>query len=177
MKKYKNTPASGEQRDVSGFEFQYEVSAYLILKSLKEKKLKWVKFIDPQAGRVDDFQINTSGTINAYQIKKSSSQNYISFTQVLSSSKGHSIINQLANGWKQLKSNHAEDIKVWFLTNMSPSRNDRLFERDNRRKTSFHRQRAKKAKARLAPRPRPPVETSGDVIKQYYYQRFLEKIK
>ena len=42
---------------------------------------------------------------------------------------------------------------------------------------SFHRQRAKKAKARLAPRPRPPVETSGDVIKQYYYQRFLEKIK
>ena len=137
MNKYRNTPASGEQRAVSGFEFQYEVSAYLILKSLKENRLKWVKFIDPQAGRVDDFQINISGTINAYQIKKSSSENYISFTQLVSSSQGHSIINQLANGWKQLKSNHKENIKVWFLTNMSPSKNDRLFEQGNCREKSF----------------------------------------
>ena len=137
MKKYINTPASGEQRAVSGFEFQYEVSAYLILKSLKQKKLKWVKFIDPQAGRMDDFQINISGTISAYQIKKSSSENYISFNQVVSSSQDYSIINQLADGWKQLKNNHEEDIKVCFLTNMSPSKNDRLCEQGDRRRKSF----------------------------------------
>ena len=127
MKKYRNTPASGEQRAVSGFEFQYEVSAYLILKSLKKGELKWIKFLDPQAGRTDDFQINASGTINAYQIKKSGSENYISFRQIVSSSQNHSIINQLANGWKRLKRSHKENIKVWFLTNMSPSKNDRLF--------------------------------------------------
>ncbi len=98
----------------------------MILKALKDRSLKWVKFIDPKAGRLDDFQINVSGTIKAYQIKKSDSENYISFNQTVSSSQGQSIINQLANGWKSLKSEHRENIKACFLTNMSPSKNDSL---------------------------------------------------
>ena len=130
--------ASGEKRAISGYHFQYKSTAYLIIKYLKQQKLKWVKFIDPQAEQLDDLQLNISDVIHAYQMKWSESSNYLSFNQIISSSHNKpSIIKQLAEGWKKLREKYGDNIKVYFLTNMSPSKNDNLFQNDGDQRKAF----------------------------------------
>ena len=129
-------PALGEKRAISGYNFQYKSTAHLILKYLKKKQLKWIKLIDPQAGKVDDLQINISGTIYAYQMKWRS-KGYLSFKEITSSSNNKpSIINQLADGWRKLKRQEV-NVKVCFLTNMSPSKDDKLFQNNSGQTKSF----------------------------------------
>ena len=124
MKKNKQSPASGEQSAIRGYRFQYEVAARLIIQYLRQKKLKWIKFIDPIAGHLDDIQLNISGTVYAYQVKYSHSSTYISFKQIFAGD--NSLIFQLANGWKRLKKEN-NSVKVCFLTNREPSINDRVY--------------------------------------------------
>ena len=138
-KKQKKTisPAQGEKRAISGYNFQYESTAYLILKYLKKKQLKWITLIDPKAGRVDDLQLNISGTIYAYQMKWGS-RSYLSFKEITSSVNDKpSIINQLADGWKRLREQDECNIKVCLLTNMSPSKDDNLLQNNGSQKKSF----------------------------------------
>jgi len=54
-----NAPSEGERRAVSGYRYQYRISAYLILKALRKGDLKWIRVADPDAGRVDDFQLGS----------------------------------------------------------------------------------------------------------------------
>lgn len=132
------SPAFGEKGAISGYNFQYESTAYLIIKYLKKRQLKWVKFIDPEAGRLDDLQLNVSDVIYAYQMKWSGSSNYLSFNQIsFSSHNKPSIIKQLTEGWKKLRNQHGNNIKVCFLTNMSPSKNDNLFQNNESQKKAF----------------------------------------
>ena len=135
--KIKTSSALGEKNAVSGYYFQYKSATYLIIKYLKKKQLEWVQFIDPEAGKVDDLQLNISNVIHAYQMKWSESSNYISLSQILSSSHNESIIKQLAEGWKKLRKQYGNDIKVCFLTNMSPSKQDSLIKNSEGQKKSF----------------------------------------
>lgn len=48
-------PAEGERRAVIGLFAQYRISASLILLSLRDQTLEWIRVADPKAGRVDDF--------------------------------------------------------------------------------------------------------------------------
>src|SRR5215813_293998 len=62
-------PAEGERRAMSGYYPQYHISASLILRSLREENLQWIRIADPQAGRVDDLQIGSQSRIDAFQVK------------------------------------------------------------------------------------------------------------
>ena len=47
-KQKKVTPSAlGEKRATSGYHFQYKNAAYLIIKYLKKRQLKWVQRVNP----------------------------------------------------------------------------------------------------------------------------------
>jgi hypothetical protein len=62
-------PALGERAALAGYVPQYEVAAALLLRALTEERMEWLALLDPQAGRLDDFQLGTPGRLDAYQIK------------------------------------------------------------------------------------------------------------
>src|SRR6266540_3513535 len=62
-------PASGERAALAGYVPQYEVAAGLLLRSLTEESLEWLAVLDPEAGRLDDFQLATPGYLDAFQVK------------------------------------------------------------------------------------------------------------
>ena len=126
-KNTRHSPAQGEINAISGYRFQYQIASALILKSLKDRSLYWVKFVDHSAETLDDIQLNINGTIHAYQVKLCQSSGYITFKGLTSSSSGTSIIRQLSEGWKKLKSNNdSTNIVVHFLTNQLPSISDNI---------------------------------------------------
>ncbi len=65
----RTNPADGERRAVRGLRAQYRVAAELIYNALLDENLEWIRVADPEAGRVDDFQIAIPGKLDAYQIK------------------------------------------------------------------------------------------------------------
>ncbi len=67
--KIKEEPAWGERNAVTGYYPQYRVSAGLIIRGLRAENLRWVAVADPQAQRVDDFQIATDNRLDAYHFK------------------------------------------------------------------------------------------------------------
>ena len=92
-------PADGERNAIGGFVPQYRISASLILRQLREKNLKWIKIADPEAGRVDDFQMCGHSQVDAYQVKWSKyPDNFTLNDLVKGSSKEPSLILQLADG-------------------------------------------------------------------------------
>ena len=109
-------PAEGERRAVSGYHHQYRTSACLILRSLMNRQLEWIRVADPTAGRVDDLQIGSPGRIDAYQVK--SGQYGGSFTfNGLTTPQGEAppLIAQLAQGWRTLKRQNPESRAVVHL--------------------------------------------------------------
>ena len=66
---HSTNPADGERRAMIGYYPQYTVSASIVLKALMDKTLEWIKVADPEAGRVDDFQLGSHNRIDAFQIK------------------------------------------------------------------------------------------------------------
>jgi hypothetical protein len=56
-------PASGERAALAGYVPQYEVAAGLLLRSLTEESLEWLAVLDPEAGRLDDFQLAAPGRL------------------------------------------------------------------------------------------------------------------
>lgn len=62
-------PGEGERRAAGGYHPQYLVCAKFILHALKQRDLEWIRVADPDAGRVDDVQIETTARIDAYQVK------------------------------------------------------------------------------------------------------------
>ena len=56
-------PGDGERRAIVGFYGQYNVAANVILKSLHQEGLEWVRVADPLAGSVDDLQIGSQGSV------------------------------------------------------------------------------------------------------------------
>ena len=62
-------PAEGERRAIGGYYPQYRISASLILRSLRDGSLQWIRIADPEAGRIDDFQIGRQSRVDAFQMK------------------------------------------------------------------------------------------------------------
>lgn len=105
-----NRPSSsGERAAIIGYSVQYRIAAEIIYSSLTAGELEWIALADPDAGRVDDIQIATSGRLDAYQVKWGEQIGSLSFNDltsgkgdaILTASKG--LIGQLAGGWHKLK--------------------------------------------------------------------------
>ncbi|AXV36823.1 MAG: hypothetical protein CIT01_00715 [Methanobacterium sp. BRmetb2] len=112
-------PAEGERRAIGGYFNQYEVSAYIILKSFLNDSLDWIKVADPDAKHVDDFQICKGARLDAFQMKWSHYTRSFSFNDLIKKRKNApSLIVQLAEGWKNFNKKYPEmKIAVHLITN------------------------------------------------------------
>ncbi len=116
-------PAEGERRAISGYYPQYQVAAALILKTLREGRLDWIRMADPEAGRVDDFQIASGTHLDAYQVKWSQHPGTITFSNLVDGTvNAPSLIAQLADGWKRLRVRSGSlHVRVHLVSNDLPS--------------------------------------------------------
>ena len=118
------TPASGERRAIGGYYPQYRIAAFLTLRALREENLEWIRVADPEAGRVDDFQIGMRGRVDAFQVKWPRYADPITFRQLTGQD---GLITQLGDGWKRLRGLHPRSrVVVHLVTNQTPSVNDNV---------------------------------------------------
>lgn len=102
-------PADGERAARIGYEAQDKRAANLIYNILVEGRLEWLKIADPKAGRIDDIQIaTTDGELHAFQVKWAETAQTITFAEITRSGKVPSLIAQLADGWRRLKTQHPD---------------------------------------------------------------------
>ena len=98
-------PAEGERIAIGGYGEQYRASAYLILHALQKQTLERIRLADPAAGRVDDFQLERAGQIDAYQFKWSRYRGKFSLADLQATGEsGPPLIQQLADGSARLRS-------------------------------------------------------------------------
>ena len=116
-------PGDGERRAIGGFYSQYHVAANVILKSLHEDGLEWVRLADPLAGRVDDLQIGSQGRVDAYQVKWSQYPGAFTFLDLTTGNDNTpNLMSQLAQGWSDLRERHnLSRVVVHLVTNEYPS--------------------------------------------------------
>ena len=121
-------PAEGERSASVGYYNQYKFCASLTLRNLHEGQLQWIKIADPEANRVDDFQIDSPHSVDAFQVKWSTFPGSFTFSNLTSKNNNSpSIIAQLADGWKRLQEAYpGSRIVVHLITNDNPSVNDTL---------------------------------------------------
>lgn len=65
-------PGEGERNALAGFVPQYKIFAAEILRALHRRALVAVSIADPEAGRLDDIQVELADRIDAFQVKWSS---------------------------------------------------------------------------------------------------------
>ena len=118
-------PAEGERRAVGGLRPQYLLSAARTVDCLRNGRRDWVRVADPEAGRVDDFQVADPSSVNAYQFKWSAHQGNFSFSDLKHSEDGKpSLIAQLLDGWRKLRQLHStKRVRVHLATNDLASTN------------------------------------------------------
>jgi hypothetical protein len=103
---YSKKPADGERNARIGYEAQDKRAANLIYDILIQGRLDCFKIADPDAGRVDDIQITTiDGELHAYQVKWSETVEPFPFATFI---RPDGLIKQLADGWRQLKSDNPD---------------------------------------------------------------------
>lgn len=121
-------PAEGERRAVSGFRHQYEMAASIILPYLRDGTLKWIRIADPEAGRVDDFQVGSESRVDAFQVKWSQFGGPFTFNDLVREGPhSPSLLRQLADGWTRLRGAHpGQRVVVHLVTNQVPSVHDRV---------------------------------------------------
>ena len=108
MKRASSTPAKGERRALIGFVPQYRLCAELTLAALVKGRLKWIKLLSDEAGRIDDFLIASQGRLDAYQVKYGEQPRTYTLNELLApqkkknGEKGASWLQQLADGWRLL---------------------------------------------------------------------------
>ena len=106
---------------MGGYHPQYLVAASLLLTHLRDGRLQIIRLADPDAGRVDDFQIESLARIDAYQMKWEGYPGAFSFSNLLA------LFPDLAEGWKALRARYpSHRIVVHLVTNRYPSVNDRV---------------------------------------------------
>ncbi|HEY3567176.1 MAG TPA: ATP-binding protein [Thermoanaerobaculia bacterium] len=116
-------PASGERRAAGGLRAQYKVASFLTYEALLNGILESVRVADPEAGRVDDFQLLTPGRLDAYSVKWESHPEPFTLNKLISPSEDKpSLIAQLADGWSRLRARDSNrHIVVHLVTNAYPS--------------------------------------------------------
>ena len=119
----RTSPSQGERNALRGFGYQFRVAATVTHRSLREDSLEWVRIADPNAERVDDFQLGTQGRVDAYQIKSNRSGAAFTYKTLTNENDGKpSLIAQLASGWRILKNtNSTNRVVVHLVTDQSPS--------------------------------------------------------
>lgn len=117
--KIQEEPAHGERNAITGYYSQYRISASITISKLRTQNLRWIAVADPQAKRVDDFQIATDNCVDAYQFKWSRFPGTFSYNDLITGDDASpSLIKQLAEGWKHLqKLNPSARIVVHLITN------------------------------------------------------------
>ena len=128
MRKIGVAPAEGERRAVSGFLHQYRVAASIILPHMRDGTLKWIRISDPEAGRVDDFQLGSESRVDADQVKWSQFSGPFTFNDLVREARpSPSLLRQLADGWTRLRATHnGQHIVVHLVTNQTPSVHDKV---------------------------------------------------
>ena len=118
-----SAPGEGERRAIGGYYAQYRTSASLVLQKLRGGRLEWIRVADPEAGRVDDLQIGSSGRVDAYQVKSAQYGRPFTFRDlVVSQSDAPALIQQLAQGWLALRQKYPQSrIVVHLVTNQVAS--------------------------------------------------------
>jgi len=116
-------PSEGERRAAGGLYYQYRVAAYVVLRNLKERSLKWIRVADPAAGRVDDFVCGSDAGVDGYQMKSALYGGSFTFRDLVVSKKGAPpLIAQLAGGWETLREVYpGRRVRVHLITNEGPS--------------------------------------------------------
>ncbi len=119
-------PAQGERAAMGGYYAQYLLAAELILRRLDEGRLEWVRLADPEAGRLDDFQIATPNRLDAYQFKWGRFPETLTYNDLTREGKAEGdggarrppLITQLAEGWRDLRrANPARRVVAHLTTN------------------------------------------------------------
>src|SRR6266567_293789 len=101
------SPGEGERRAIGGYYPQYRIAASLILRHLQNDSLQWIRLADPEAGRVDDFQIGSQARVDAFQVKWHMYGDNFTFNDLKAPSGGDpSLISQLADGWQRLRAKY-----------------------------------------------------------------------
>jgi hypothetical protein len=106
---------------MGGYHPQYLAVASLILTHLRDGRLQKIRLADPDAKRVDDFQLQSLARIDAYQMKWEGYPSAFTFRDLLA------ILPDLAEGWKALRARYpTHRVVVHLVTNRHPSVNDTL---------------------------------------------------
>jgi hypothetical protein len=132
------SPADGERNAISGYYPQYRLAAIEMLRLLRADQLAFIRMADPNAGRVDDFQVGTASRLDGFQVKWSQNPGSLTLNDLLKSNdNAPSLIRQLADGWMRMKSrNPHHRVVVHLLTNDHPSV-QRVIETDEQQKERF----------------------------------------
>ena len=122
------SPGAGERRAIGGYQGQYRFAASVVLSTLRDGTLQWIRIADPQAGRLDDLQVATARQVDAYQIKWSRYPGSLTFRDLTTSSaESPPLIAQLADGWKRLRALHGDrQVVVHLVTNDQASVGDEV---------------------------------------------------
>jgi hypothetical protein len=117
--KNQNYPSgNGERGAQLGYYPQYCIAVDKIYKGLLEGTFESISIADPKAGAVDDILIVSTDRVDAYQVKWSEKQGYLSFKDFIYDSTGaDSLFGKLAHGWKIISEKyHVVDTFVHFIT-------------------------------------------------------------
>jgi hypothetical protein len=119
-------PSEGERRAMTGFLPQYELAAWSIMHHLRERTLESIRLGDAEAGRVDDFVILSTNSVDGHSVKWSQNRDTITFKDFTKSrDKAPCLIAQLADGWKKLGSQFpTRRVTVHLVTCDIPSKSD-----------------------------------------------------
>lgn len=134
----KQNPADGERNAISGYYPQYRLAAIEMLRLLRADQLAFIRMADPNAGRVDDFQVGTASRLDGFQVKWSQNPGSFTLNDLLKpNDNAPSLIRQLADGWIRLqRRNPQQRVVVHLLTNDHPSV-QRIIETDEQQKERF----------------------------------------
>lgn len=118
-KPHHTPPSEGERRAIVGYSGQYDVQATITIQHLASRCLTAIRLVDPEAGRLDDFQMLTSGRLDAYQVKWSQYPDRMTWGNLLNPDDGAPpLLRQIADGWIQLRrQNPGLRVVAHLLTN------------------------------------------------------------
>ena len=127
-----NTPsATGEQRALIGYDWQYRNAARLTYDALRSRELQSISLIDPNAGQLDDFIITSGGHTDAYQFKHSRQPGGLTFRSLTSAAANannpdaRSLISDIATSWDSMQS-QIPGLHAHLVTNRPASAHDKL---------------------------------------------------
>jgi hypothetical protein len=113
--------SQGEWAAIVGYAPQYQLAAQFAITAIQDGYFHSLILLDPRAGQVDDFQIVTTGRIDAYQVKWESKPSGFTFKNLLE------LIHGLAQGRRSLSiANPNNRVVINLLTNCYASTSDQI---------------------------------------------------